>query len=76
MLKTIKISVVCPISNREETLYYHIFKIGQECQIMPNGCDNSNGSQACKNCIAKHLKNAQDNLSILLNGNLFFHEPK
>lgn len=44
------IIITCPVTGREEKMYYRIMTETELCVC--NGCDNSNGGNACKKCIA------------------------
>lgn len=74
-MKSVKVRVFCPTYNKEELLYYYIQQIGEELQIIPNGCEDSNGSSVCKECQARHLKSAKEELEALQSSDFLFNKP-
>lgn len=47
-LEETKFLIPCPITNCKETVYCYFSK--EPLVIIPNGCENSNGSIICQNC--------------------------
>lgn len=46
--------VKCPLTGRNEKVYYQ--QITGTSLARTTGCDNSNGSTTCQNCMAKILR--------------------
>lgn len=47
-LEEAKFLTTCPITNYKETVYCYFSR--NPLVIIPNGCENSNGSIVCQNC--------------------------
>ena len=48
------VEVKCPITGRKEKVFYQ--QITGTSLAQATGCDNSNGSTTCQNCMAKILR--------------------
>ena len=66
----IPVRVFCPLNKQELTVYCYPFPNGR---YVSNGCDELNGSSACKECCIKSAKIAEE-LATLKDGDFPFNQ--
>lgn len=71
-MRIVELKVFCPLNKRELSVYCYPSPNGR---YLSNGCDELNGSSACRECCAKTSLLAEEMASSLENGNFVFNQP-
>lgn len=76
ILRAIQVQVFCDALSKEMTTYCYIQQIGEDFHIVPNGCEECNGSSVCKECFEKQRKLAVEQLTTASNTvDFLFNQP-